>query len=418
MRDKSLSDPFKWFTLLAIFVFSSNLIAGEISGNISVESRLFPQSPLSEAQGGNNLSLAFQPEYYIEWSGGYQSFTFVPYYRYDQTDDERTHFDLRELQWQYIARSWEFRAGYRRVFWGVIETYHLVDVINQTDLVENPDFEDKLGQPMLNLALIKDWGTIDFFLLLGFRERTFAGKEGRLRAPITLDTDAALYESDDDEKHIDFAVRYEHSLSIWDIGISHFIGTNREPIFQPGLDENDSVRVTDAGDPILVPFYDQINQTSIDLQATGEGGLLFKLEALTRGGIIETQNDSAERFYAFSSGLEYTFYGIRDSDADMGILLEYHYDDRGSLATTPFEDDLFIGTRIALNDVQSTDLLAGAIIDVDTGGSALVLETTRRIGDSWKIEVQIRGFVNAEEKDPLYGFRNDDLLQIELFKYF
>ncbi len=403
--------PFKWYAILAITVFPSYLTAGEISGNISVETRLFPQSALSEVQGGNNLSLAFQPEYYLEWSGGYQSFTFVPYYRIDQADDKRTHFDLRELQWQYIARRWEFRAGYRRVFWGVIETYHLVDVINQTDLVENIDFEDKLGQPMLNLAIINDWGTIDLFLLLGFRERTFAGEEGRLRFPLRIDTKKALYESGDEEKHIDFAVRYEHSLSIWDIGISHFIGTNREPSFQLGFDENNSLRFTDAGDPILVPFYDQINQTSLDLQGTAESGLLFKLEALTRKGI-------PDRFFAVSGGLEYTFYGIKDSNTDMGILLEYHYDDRDSAATTPFQDDLFIGTRIALNDVQSTDLLVGAIIDINTGGSALVLESTRRIGESWKLEVQIRGFVNANESDPIYGFRKDDMLQIELFKYF
>lgn len=396
---------------MAILVLPSYAVAGEIFGNISIETRLFPQSPLAKVQGRNNLSLAFQPEYYIEWSGGYQSFTFVPYYRYDQTDDERTHFDLRELQWQYITRSWEFRAGYRKVFWGVIETYHLVDVINQTDLIENPDFEDKLGQPMLNLALINDWGTIDLFLLLGFRDRTFAGEKGRLRFPSTIDTKNPVYESSDKEKHLDLAIRYEHSLSIWDIGISHFIGTNREPIIQEGSNKNNTPRFYNSGDPVLIPFYDQMNQTSLDLQATADGGLLLKLEALTREG-------STKRFFALSGGLEYTLYGIKGTNADLGILLEYHYDDRGEFATTPFENDLFIGTRIALNDVQSSDLLAGAIIDVDTGGSALVLESTRRIGDSWKLEVQLRAFVNADKNDPLYGFRNDDMLQIELFKYF
>jgi len=248
-------------------------------------------------------------------------------------------------------------------------------------------------------------------LLLGFRDRTFAGEKGRLRFPSTIDTKNPIYESSDKEKHLDLAIRYEHSLSIWDIGISHFAGTNREPIFQLAFDKNSAPRFSNSGEPILLPVYNQMNQTSLDLQATGDGGLLLKLEALTRDG-------NTKRFFAFSGGLEYTFYGIKGSTADLGILLEYHYDDRGEFATTPFEDDLFIGTRIALNDVQSSDLLAGAIIDVDTGGSALVLEATRRIGESWKLEVQLRAFVNADMKDPLYGFRNDDMLQIELFKYF
>ena len=409
MQDRLLLYPFKWFALLALIVVPLYAIAGDISGNISVESRLFPQSPLSNMQGGNNLSFAFQPEYYLEWSGGYQSFTFVPYYRYDQTDEERTHFDLRELQWQYIAQRWEFRAGYRRVFWGVIETYHLVDVINQTDLVENIDFEDKLGQPMLNLALINDWGPIDLFLLLGFRERTFAGEKGRLRFPFKLDTGNARYESSDKEEHIDFAVRYEHSLGIWDFGVSYFDGTNREPSFRPAVDE---VFVWPIEKVITyVPYYEQMDQTSLDLQGTTETGLLIKLEALSRRG-------KSDRFLAASGGLEYTFYGIRGSDADMGVLLEYHWDERDMLATTPFQDDMFIGTRIAMNDVQSTDLLAGAIIDVNTGGRALVLETTRRIGANWKIEVQIRAFENSKKGDPLHGFRNDDMLQVELFRYF
>ncbi|TFB09610.1 hypothetical protein E3V55_07425 [Candidatus Marinimicrobia bacterium MT.SAG.3] len=409
MRGRPLQYPFNWIIALAIFVVPSYAIAGDISGNISVETRLFPQSALSEVQGGNNLSLAFQPEYYLEWSGGYQSFTFAPYYRYDQTDDERTHFDLRELQWQYIARRWEFRAGYRRVFWGVIETYHLVDVINQTDLVENIDFEDKLGQPMLNLALINDWGTIDLFLLLGFRERTFAGEKGRLRFPLKIDTKNARYESSDKEEHIDFAVRYEHSLDIWDFGISFFDGTNRDPTFRP-LDAELLPLLIDEN-TIFVPYYEQMNQTSLDLQGTFDSGLLLKLEAISRA-------NSAETFFAASGGLEYTFYGIKGTNVDAGLLLEYHYDERGLDAPTPFQDDLFIGTRIAMNDVQSSDLLAGAIIDLDTGGSALVLETTRRIGANWKIEVQIRAFVNADMNDALYGFRKDDMLQIELFRYF
>ena len=46
------------------------------------------------------------------------------------------------------------RLGLRKVYWGVTESQHLVDVINQTEGVENLDGEDKLGQPMLNLALI------------------------------------------------------------------------------------------------------------------------------------------------------------------------------------------------------------------------------------------------------------------------
>ena len=42
---------------------------------------------------------------------------------------------------------------------------------------------------MVRLALIRDWGTLTFFALPYFRERTFRGEKGRLRAQFVWDTD-------------------------------------------------------------------------------------------------------------------------------------------------------------------------------------------------------------------------------------
>ena len=63
---------------------------------------------------------------------------------------------MRELLYQRVFDQAELRVGIGRVFWGVTESYKLVDVINQTDLVENVDHEDKLGQPLVNLTFVRD----------------------------------------------------------------------------------------------------------------------------------------------------------------------------------------------------------------------------------------------------------------------
>ena len=205
-------------------------LAAEWSGHIAAEPRLFPQAPLSSAQHKEgNLSIVFQPEFYHEWANGDMSLTVESYLRLDQHDSKRTHFDIRELFWQKVADSWELRIGIGKVFWGVAESQHLVDIINQTDLVENIDGEDKLGQPMVNLTWIQSWGTVDFFILPFFRERTFPGEEGRLRFPLPVDTDHAIYESDAEERHVDWAIRWSHTLGDFDIGAAHFYGTSREP---------------------------------------------------------------------------------------------------------------------------------------------------------------------------------------------
>ena len=140
------------------------------------------------------------------------------------------------------------------------------------------------------------------------------------------------------EKHIDLAIRYSHYFGDWDIGVAHFYGTSRDPRLLPTLNS--------SGTLILAPFYDIINQTSIDLQAT-KGNMLWKFEALHRSGQGETYN-------ALAGGFEYTFVGIFDSVIDLGVLGEYHYDDRGESAPTIIEDEKGSGMHFAYKDAQKS----------------------------------------------------------------
>ena len=208
---------------------------------------------------------------------------------------------------------------------------------------------------------------------------------------------------------MDLAARWFHTLGPFDIGVSHFWGTGREPRLLPSLQE--------TGAPVLVPTYDTIHQSSLDIQAT-TGGWLLKLEALTRSG----QDD---RFYATVGGFEYTFGNVRNTGMDVGLLAEYHYDSRPRLnfngqllAATPFDDDIFLGTRLAFNDVQSTNLLGGVIVDRNTRSTALFLEAGRRLTDYLTLDLELRSFLNTEQVDPLHSFRRDGYGEIKLSYHF
>lgn len=376
--------------------------AGEWSGYIAGETRLFFHDPLDPEQHGNNLSLSAQPEYATEWNNGSESFAFVPFARIDQHDDKRTHFDIRELTWLKSAENWELRLGIRKVFWGVTESQHLVDIINQTDAVENTDGEEKLGQPMVNLALIRDWGTLDLFVLTGFRERTFPGLEGRLRTIPRVNTDLTRYESSQEDRHIDFAARLSNTIDDWDYGLSFFYGTSRDPVFNPVLNN--------LGKPELAPYYEIISQLGLSLQ-TVKGDWLWKLETISR-------NVDTGHYLAMTGGFEYTFVGIAETQMDLGVLSEYLYDDRGNQATTPFANDVMIGTRLTMNDAQSSDLLAGIIFDLDHQSYLFNLEASRRLGENWKLNVEARANGRQDTTDILYNLRNDTYLQAELAWYF
>ena len=161
----------------------------------------------------------------------------------------------------------------------------------------------------------------------------------------------------------------------------------------------------------LVPIYDQMTQFGVDVQYTAEAWL-WKLEAIAR----DTRVDS---FMAAVGGFEYTFYGVKDSSADVGVLLEYLYDGRNGVSPpTAADNDLFVGTRLALNDADDTSVLAGVAVDLDTHELFLNIEAERRFGDSLSVELQLRSFMNAEPADALFTVEQDDYLQLRLSWYY
>ncbi|MCU7856900.1 MAG: hypothetical protein KZQ79_14620, partial [Candidatus Thiodiazotropha sp. (ex Lucinoma borealis)] len=142
-----------------------------------------------------------------------------------------------------------------------------------------------------------------------------------------------------------------------------------------------------------------------------KGDWLWKMELLHRS------LDSGS-YNAATGGFEYTLVGIADSDMDLGLLGEYLYDDRGDDASTPFENDLFIGLRLTTNDVEGSELLAGVIKDLDDDGWMFNLEASRRIGNDWKTSAQIRLWSDIPVDDPLYVFHRDDYLEFTLTRFF
>jgi len=388
---------------LAFFACTAPVLANEWSGNISLEMRQFGEQGLSASQKKQYGSVSIQPEWFHDWDNGRQRLTFVPFYRLDQYDDERTHADIRELSWLNVFDESELRIGLRKVFWGVSESQHLVDIINQSDLVEGLDGEEKLGQPMINYALINDWGTVDLFVLPYFRERTFAGVNGRLRSALPVDTTNPVYESGDKEKNIDYAARWSHILGDWDIGLSYFDGTSRDPSFITAVDSN--------GNTTLRPVYNLLQQIGLDLQAT-LGSWLWKIEVVNRR--IKSDNNNAATL-----GFEYSFYGVFESSSDIGLVMEYLYDDRDKKATTPFEDDVMVGLRLTMNDENDTSMLVGVIADRDDNSRLYSIEASRRIGENYKLTLETRIFEGfTDSTNLLYSMRNDDFIQLELGYYF
>ncbi|MDP6560997.1 MAG: hypothetical protein QF619_12915, partial [Candidatus Binatia bacterium] len=159
------------------------------------------------------------------------------------------------------------------------------------------------------------------------------------------------------------------------------------------------------------PHYDLIDQTAFDLQAA-YGDWLWKLEAMTRHG-------HGERFAAFVGGFEYTVTGVAGTRMDLGVLAEDLHDGRDATApATLFDDDLFFGLRLAVNDAQSTEVLAGVVKDLGDNGHLFFVEASRRLGDAWKAEFELRTADALPSNNTFQPLRRDDFVQVGLTFYF
>ena len=387
--------------LLSLLACHAQAIDFQVSGNISAEGRYFEDSGARAGLRQSNLALSAEPEFYFTQANSKDSFLFTPFLRWDENDARRSHLDIRELKWHKVEQNWELTLGVNRVFWGVTETVHLVNIINQVDLVENLDQEDLLGQPMANLALVRDWGTLDLFVMPYFRERRYHGRLGRPGANLPV-SDSAQYESSAKEWRTDAALRWSQSLGAFDVGLSHFYGTSREPRFSASLTLPNA-----RGEIEFVPLYEVINQTGIDAQGTF-GAWLLKLEAISRAG-------QQQRFFASASGFEYSFYSVAGSALDLGVVLEYLFDERETSAT---DNDLSLGLRVALNDINSSEFLAAIVQDLDNRSRFFFIEASRRIGNTFKLSFEARGTSGVASTDPLIQLDDDNYLQIEIGRYF
>ena len=107
--------------LVLSLMFSNSVLADtevKFSGVGGVEARWFIQDAL-QGQDDFSSSIMIEPEWHFSWENS--SLTIKPFIRWDSMDEERSHGDLREFYWQYVAEDWEVTVGIDKVFWASLK---------------------------------------------------------------------------------------------------------------------------------------------------------------------------------------------------------------------------------------------------------------------------------------------------------
>ncbi len=440
---------------LSAITFSNDSVAGtsKFSGSVEAEVQYFPNEGNLEEQEDLFGSIAIRPEYYWRSENKDHKVKMKLFYRATEPNGSRTHGDVREFTYLYSNSGWYVKTGVDIVFWGVTESAHLVDVINQTDNVESISGEEKLGQPMIAVGVEKDFGNVDAYILPYFRTRQFPS--GPERYQITLldqspevDDDENFYESDDEENNIDLALRWYKSFDDFDVGLSYFNGTSRDPL--PVIADLTGAlqKGADAGYPgtaivdTLGSYYEQQQQLGLEFQYLYEDWI-FKLEATHQ---LVDSGDYSE----MAAGFEYTFSDLDPWGHDLGVLVEYLYNDRGFVELgqysidadpnipdkddpnldeirevgvdgfylSPMQNDLFLGMRFALNNIDGTEFLAGIIHDLDDDTTSMSFEGSTRVGNNLRLTTNVYYFNNVYKENPFKAIENDDLIELKAEWFF
>ena len=103
----------------------------QLEGNVEFETRFFTKDtdpddrlgqidltggPVGDYDQPNiNFSLSLDPILILLWNRGDHTVTLNPYFRWDQHDSKRTHFDIRQASWIGAFGDWEVRVGFDKV---------------------------------------------------------------------------------------------------------------------------------------------------------------------------------------------------------------------------------------------------------------------------------------------------------------
>ena len=387
----------KTIVISLLCLVSTIIQAQTFSGYIETEHRYFTNKGLHSEQKAYYPSLAVELEYNTSFNKGVSQVYIDIFGRYDFKDAERTHFDIREMYYQRFFKNGYTSVGFRKVFWGVVESTNINDIINQKDMLEGIHEDYKLGEFMWQSVFIKSYGTFETYLMPYHRRIKFPGVNGRLRPPInSAPADNSVYKNDMANWYPSIALRYKNTFGSFDLGVNFFHGLSREPVIRQGISEIDV-------------SYPVINQFGGDIQYTF-AGLLLKTEAIYRF--------NEERAHgSFVSGFEYTFSNFLKTGGDLGVVGEYLFDERGNNTLGGMDNDMFVGLRFSGNDIHGTQVLVGGIFDMKKPTQLYSIKASRRLNEIVKIEVKGNWFHKVSDKEFLYLFKDDSMIQVKLLIY-
>ena len=352
----------------------------EQRGEVSAEISWYPRKPAYSGQKDSFLHLEARPELFVygdsieaqiqpRISGGTSGGGLV---------------DLREANVTGRVGEMDYLVGNTVLFWGQVESYNPVDIVNARDFSRGLLRSEKRGAPMAKLSWPVGPGQLDL-LAVDFVENVYPDISLRERPALKVTGNRPGFSNGADSDDIATAVRWAGYFGDVDLGLSWFRGTGHSP------------RLVPQADGTLKPDYSRITQTGLDIQYL-RGDTALKGEAIHRRGQYDRLG-SVRSYSAWIAGVEHNLYDVDGNGRDLVLIAEYARDSRRGKAHSGFQNDLTLGGRWVWNDVEDMELLALVSRDLDNDAQTMTLTFDRRLTDSLTFEASARR-VERLDRDP------------------
>ncbi len=354
--------------------------------------------------------------------------------RQDAFDRRRQVLLVEEAWLSARLGRWRLRVGSDILNWTATEAFHPADVINARNLDSDVENFDKVGEPMVALQVgLFAATTLSAYYMPVYMATLFPTPASRLSfAPPGTDLEGRRRLVGRDGRFTDSDFGHQAALRI-----QQTIGAADVSLF--ALEHMDRLQPVAALDlAAAAPLV--IFQTVRQLGATYQhalGPVLLKIEGAYRWFVAPADASvgaglrpvagtalfPARNHGALAAGVEYGLPHqngsestvIFEAQAIAGVPEEI----RDTLS--PFQRDVLVAYRFALNDEDSKEILVGSIFDLEDPRQVLVsVSYQQRLGETWSLRAGLRIFEARESSTPT-GFaalRDADHVRLTLIRHF
>jgi len=371
-----------------------------VRGSLGAETQIYPDAPLYPDQNRDHFQVSTYATLNASADLGNARFDMELFGRIAPDATKEASGDVRQAFVRVPFGNAEVKAGILTEKWGVLEAWNPVDIINQSDLIEDFQGKVKLGQPGVLMTLPLGDATVSFFGTNVARSRRFGQDEDRFQVLPARVVDEHF---EGGRSSPTGAIRVELPIGPVNVAVSQFIGTAREPVL--------TAVVGPTGLEGFRASYERISQTSFEA-ALVLGDSVIKTEV-----IHQRTNEGAS--WGGGVGIETSFSKIANGPGDLTLYAEAYGDSRADdAAVTPFQRDVFLGARYTFNDTDDTLLELRNTHDLEWGSDLIELRASRRVLQDAVFTFSLLKVANEDRDPALSSLSRDTQIKLQLAQFF